>query len=172
MRMNKQEFTCKLLDMSVGGAAFLSSVQVDMDERIIAYLDQLGGIDGTVVRFFDGGFAIRLNATQHKREKLASQIMWMINRHELSGAEERRHERFALTNRASTIKLAEGHTVNVRMLDVSISGVSVATDVRPPLGTDVLVGKLRARVMRHHEQGIGLQFLDIQDPEALRRHFA
>jgi hypothetical protein len=27
-----------------------------------------------------------------------------------------------------------------------------------------VLGKLRARVMRHHPQGFGVQFLDIQNP--------
>ena len=29
----------------------------------------------------------------------------------------------------------------------------------------------RAKVVRHHDNGVGLQFLDIQNPAALRRHF-
>ena len=57
------------------------------------------------------------------------------------------------------------------MLDFSLSGASVGTKARPPIGAEVHLGKLRARVMRHHEHGIGLQFLDIQDPEAVRRYF-
>jgi hypothetical protein len=36
----------------------------------------------------------------------------------------------------------------------------------------VVLGKLRARVMRHHVQGFGVQFIDIQNPAALRRSFA
>jgi hypothetical protein len=34
------------------------------------------------------------------------------------------------------------------------------------------LGKLRARVARHHESGIGVQFIDIQNPAALRRYFS
>ena len=58
-----------------------------------------------------------------------------------------------------------------QVLDVSIFGASVATDQRPALGEEVLLGKLRGRVVRHHGQGIGVQFLDIQAPTALRRYF-
>ncbi|MGG2383128.1 PilZ domain-containing protein, partial [Salmonella enterica] len=58
-----------------------------------------------------------------------------------------------------------------RLLDISISGASVATTLRPLLGTEVMLGKLRARVVRHHPQGFGVQFLDVQNPTALRRHF-
>ena len=33
-----------------------------MGERIVAYFDHIGGIEGHVVRLFDGGFAIELQA--------------------------------------------------------------------------------------------------------------
>jgi hypothetical protein len=69
------------------------------------------------------------------------------------------------------LKLAEGLAVQCRVLDVSLSGASIGTEARPAIGSEVHLGRLRARVMRHHERGIGLQFLDIQDPEALRRYF-
>lgn len=173
MRANKQEYPCKLNDVSLGGLSAMAPVAVDMDERIVAYFDHLGGLEGRVVRQFEGGFAIALSATQHKREKLAAQIMWLINRHELKGAEERRHERIQAANsmQLSSLRLAEGIVIQTRVIDVSLSGASLATEARPPLGSDVQLGKLRARVARHHEQGIGVQFVDIQEPEALRRYF-
>ncbi len=171
MRANKQEFPCKLHDISVGGAALMSPVTVPVGEKIICYFDLIGGLEGTVVRVLENGFAIQFNATQHKREKLAAQLTWLINRNELDGVEERRHERMAPRNGTSSLKLTEGLTIACQVLDVSISGASIATESRPAIGAEVLLGKLRARVVRHHAQGIGVQFLDIQNPTALRRYF-
>jgi len=124
-----------------------------------------------VVREFEGGFAFKINATKHKREKLAAQLTWLANRSELTDIEGRRHERIAPENKESSLQLAEGIVVTCRVLDVSISGASVATPARPALGSEVVLGKLRARVMRHHSQGFGVQFLDVQNPTALRRYF-
>ena len=171
MRENKQEYPCKLCNISVGGASLYSPVNVEMGERVIAYLDHLGGLEGTVVRLFDGGFAIKLIATRHKKEKLAAQITWLINRNELTGIEERRHERVKVSDKFLTLKLDEGIAIECRVLDVSLSGAAIETNARPPIGADVLLGSLRCRVIRHLENGIGLQFLDIQEPEALRRYF-
>src|SRR4051794_30258613 len=95
MRANKQEYPCKLIDISVGGVAMNSPVELEVGERIVTYFDHLGGLEGRVVRVFPGGFAIELTATQHKREKLAAQITWLMNRNDLDAASERRHERFA-----------------------------------------------------------------------------
>ncbi len=171
MRANKQEYPCKLHDISVGGAALMSPIAVPEGERVVAYFDHIGGIEGSVVRSFEGGFAIRFSATQHKREKLAAQLTWLINRDELSGIDERRHERTSPRNATSSLRLAEGLVIACQVLDVSISGASVGTEARPAIGSEVMLGKLRGKVVRHHSQGVGLQFLDIQNPTALRRYF-
>ena len=171
MRQNKQEYPCKLRDISVGGAAIMSPVELDIGERVVAYFDHIGGLEGSVVRSFDGGFSIELKATAYKREKLANQIAWLTNRSANAEPPQRRHDRFGANEQATVLRLDEGISVPVRVLDVSISGSSVETEARPPLGTEVVLGKLRARVVRYHDTGLGLQFTDIQNPDALRRYF-
>jgi PilZ domain-containing protein len=171
MRSNKREYPCKLVDISVGGAALMSPVEVEDGERIVAYFDHIGGLEGNVARVFEGGFALRLAATQHRREKLAGLLTWMINRSEINQAETRRHERLAAPEERTTLQLDEGVVVPCRVLDISVSGALLATDARPPIGREVVLGKLRARVARYHETGIGVQFVDIQNPAALRRYF-
>ncbi len=171
MRASRHEYPCRLIDVSVGGAAVVSPVTVTEGERIVAYFDQLGGLEGHVARVFDGGFALKFQITAHKREKLAAQLTWMLNKDVSAGLDQRRHERIAVADKTSTLQLDTGATLECAVIDVSLSGASLATDIRPAIGTEVTVGKLRGRVMRHHENGIGVQFLDIQEPEALRRHF-
>jgi PilZ domain len=171
MRENKQEYPCKLLDISVGGAAVSAPVTVEMGERVVAYFEHIGGIEGTVVREFDGGFAVKIQATQHKHQKLAAQLTWLANRSELGDIPERAHERLVPASSHSSLQLADGTVLNCRVLDVSISGASVATTARPQIGSEVVLGRLRARVVRHHVEGIGLRFIDIQNPTALRRYF-
>lgn len=171
MRSNRQEFPCTLRDISVGGAAMNSPVDVDHGEKIIAYFDNIGGVEGDVVRSFEGGFAIRFNSTQHRREKLAAQLTWLVNQDKVDGLAERRHERIIPKKSSASLKLSDEEILNVQVLDVSISGASIAMQERPAIGTDVLLGKLRGRIVRHHEHGIGIQFLDMQAPTALRRYF-
>jgi hypothetical protein len=171
MRQTKHEYPCKLMDISVGGAALGSPVTPEIGETIIAYFDQLGGLQGTVVRTFEGGFAMSFSATQHKREKLAAQITWLVNRHDLGGPEDRRHERIKLKDNTSTLQIA-GETFECSVIDVSVSGASVRTATRPEIGTEVILGKTHARVVRRDDSGLGLEFVHMQDPESLRRHFS
>lgn len=173
MRADKQEYPCRVLNMSIGDAAFIAPVEVEVGERIVAYLEHIGGIEGTVTRVMDGGFAFRIAATQHKREKLAAQITWLVNRAELDGIEARRsgHDRIASGDQPTVMRIDDEQDVEVRLQDVSISGASVLTEIKPRLGSEIMLGKLRALVVRHHAEGIGVQFLDIQNPDALRRYF-
>ena len=62
MRENKQEHACKLIDISAGGAAIkpLSPVPVTLGERVVAFFEHVGGIEGSVTRSLEGGFAIKL----------------------------------------------------------------------------------------------------------------
>ncbi|MGZ8410686.1 MAG: PilZ domain-containing protein, partial [Hyphomicrobium sp.] len=91
MRANRHEYPCRLNDISVGGAAINSPVVVDEGERIVVYFDHIGGLEGSVVRVFEGGFAMQFRMTARKREKLAAQLTWLLNRDVLSGITERRH---------------------------------------------------------------------------------
>src|SRR5690606_4538621 len=105
-----------------------------------------------------------------KREKLAAQITWLINRQDLGSPEDRRHERVTLRETSSTLTLPDGLTVPCQVLDISLSGASVGTTVRPDIGTEVTLGKMRGRVVRRHDQSVGVEFLNVQDAEALRRN--
>lgn len=171
MRQNKQEHPCQLIDISAGGAAIrpLSPVTLEVGERVVAFFDHIGGIEGTVMREFEGSFAFKFAATQHKREKLAATLTWLANRSELDGSEERQHERLIPKSGRQTLHLAEGITIECQVLDISVSGASIGTPARPELGTEIMLGKLRAKVVRHHSQGFGVQFLDAQNQTALRQ---
>jgi len=162
-----QEYPCQVVNMSPGGGALISSVLPDIGQRIVAYIDEIGRLDGKVVRTFDGGFAFAINATSRKRDKLADQLTWLANRAELGIPEDRRHDRVHPRNPYSQIKLPDGRTYPCRVIDMSISGAAVELEVRPALNSDVLLGRMRARVVRHFPEGVAVRFLDVQDAKSL-----
>jgi hypothetical protein len=80
MRSDRLEFDCESIDASPGGIAFSSEAGVQPGERIIAYLNQIGRIEGRVARTFATGFAVQTTLPPAKREKLADQLTWLANR--------------------------------------------------------------------------------------------
>ena len=171
MRADRQEYPCEVKDISVGGVSVVSSVLPEAGERVIAYFDQLGGIEGVVGRTFITGFAFQFRITAHKKEKLAVQITWLMNRDAFSDEAGRQHERVGVYDRKSKLKLEDGVVIDVDVQDVSSSGASLGTSARPAIGSEVFIGKIKAFVRRHHDGGIGLQFAVMQDVNSLRQGF-
>lgn len=169
MREDRKEYPCELQDISVGGAGISTSALPHVNERIIAYFEHLGGLEATVTRVYRDGFAVQFKVSAHKREKLAAQITWLINREAFPEEAGRQHERVGTVGRKARLRTDEDIIIDVDVLDVSVSGASVGTAARPPIGTPVMLGDFKAIVRRHHAQGIGLQFETNQDIEVLRQ---
>lgn len=171
MREDKQEYPCQVINMSAGGMAVLASANCHDGERIVAYLDNLGRIEGVVVRSFEGGFAVRILASLYKRERIANLLTWLINQDSLGLGEERRHERIVPRINASKLILPNGDVHSCRVIDISLSGASIACSIKPPVDTVVILGRMRGRVVRHHDQGMAIQFVELQDPDSIERSF-
>lgn len=168
MRQDKREFPCQIQSMSSGTATLITPNIGDKGERIIAYVDHLGRLEGKVLRVFQGGFAMSVNATPHKRDKLAAKITWIANRHELSLPEDRRHERIEPSTSATVIKMEDGRTYEIRIIDLSLSGAAIQMDVRPAIGTLMWLGNMRGRIVRHFDDGVAIEFAILQTHDTLR----
>jgi PilZ domain-containing protein len=167
MLADRREFPCQVVDMSPGGMAVIAPVNGKAGERVIAYIDHVGRVEGSIIRQFTNGFAMTIAATARKRDKLASQLTWLANRHVLGLPEDRRHGRIVPRDPVTNLVLPDGKTVNCRLIDMSLSGAGVMTDQRPPIGTLVSLGKTQGRVVRHLEQGFAVEFLRLQHPDFL-----
>lgn len=167
MLPNHDEYDCSVIDMSPGDANIVCSARPRVGERIIAYVDHLGRIEGNVAVLNDEGFAITLTATDRKREKLAAQLTWIANKHELGLPEDRRHNRLTPRNTRTEITLDDGRRYPCRIIDLSLSGAAVDIDVRPALGTPVQLGNMKGRVVRHFQEGVAIEFSSVQSKEAL-----
>jgi len=159
MRADKLDYPCRLTDISVNGASISTAANLQVGETLIVYLLHLGGLEGRVARVFPGGFAMEISATERKREKLAVQIPRLAARNDLNDSEEREFPRMPAKERA-ILMLPDGSAFSCPLQDVSLSGASIVTSARPPLGAEVVLGIQRATVVRHHEQGIGVEFVN------------
>ena len=159
MLSDRREYPCQTVDMSPGGVRVTCAVLGAVGERVVLYLEQIGRLEGVIVRHPPRGFAMQLNATPRKREKIASQLMWLANRENLGLPEGRTHERLVPTNPGVQLRLDGGRTIPARVIDISMSGVALATSMAPPIGTAVMVGSTPGRVVRYFEGGIGAQFM-------------
>lgn len=169
MFLDESECPCELIDISPGGAAMLTPNCGEVGERVIAYVDQIGRLEGTIVRLIDGGFAMTINASSRKRDKLADILTWLANRHVLSLPEDRRHARRMPRKAEAVLRLADGAELPCRVIDMSLSGAALCMDTKPPLGSKVQLGKLGARVIRHFDDGIAIEFMRVMSEAAIEQ---
>src|SRR3982074_789648 len=149
MLSDRREFPCQVGNMSPGGMALIAPVRGEVSERVIAYVDHVGRLEGVVARHFENGFAMTIAATPRKRDKLAAQLTWLANRGILGLPEDRPHRRIIPRNPMARLILPNGVNLSCRVIDISQSGAAIRSDQRPDLGTLVTLGKTPSRVVRH-----------------------
>src|SRR3979409_235961 len=74
MLPDRREFPCQIINMSPGGLALLAPGIGSVGDRVIAYLDHIGRVEGKITRIIDNGFAMSVGATARKRDKLAHHL--------------------------------------------------------------------------------------------------
>jgi hypothetical protein len=168
MLANYEEFECLVIDMSPGDMYVTCQGRPRASERVVAYIDHLGRVEGYVQTVDGRGFSMSIHATERKREKLAAQLTWLANKHELGLPEDRRHDRLTPRETKTEITLEDGARYSCRIMDLSLSGAAVDVEVRPPIGTPLRLGNMRGRVVRHFVEGVAIEFLSIQSRETLR----
>ncbi len=171
MLEDRSEHPCQVVDMSPGNVAFRCDRRGDPGEKVIAYLDHIGRVEGVVTRTLPDGFAMTVVASERKRSKLAAQLTWLANKHELDLPEDRRHERVAPRNPMTTLQLADGRNYPCRIIDLSLSGAAIEIEVKPALGVLVSLGTMRGQVVRHFEDGVAVEFAVLQRAETLDAEF-
>src|SRR6478752_1646388 len=157
MLADRSEFPCQVVNISPGGIALLAPVSGAVGDRVIAYVDHLGRLEGKIARQLQNGFAMTISATPRKRDKLAAQLTWLANRHILNLPEDRRHGRFSPTRPMARLILPNQTNVGVRIVDLSLSGAGIATPNRPEIGSLVTLGRIPGRVVRHIEEGFAME---------------
>ena len=172
MREDRQEYPCYTNDISAGGMNISATVNCEIGEYLIFYIEELGRIEGHVVRNHDDGFAIAIEASAHKREKLVASLTWILNRHELDGCDERQHLREIPTNPMTKLVREDGTEINARILDLSMGGARILINAKLKTGEKVWLGKSSGYVVRIDNDGVAIQFDTEQSTQTMHGYFS
>jgi hypothetical protein len=155
---DSREARCIVTDLSPGGAALQCELVIEDATQVVLYIDGFGRFEGHIARRDGYGFGVRFICTAMKRERTAEQLILFMNRTLVDESETRRHDRTP-TKGITRFTRSDGQLVACEVLDLSMSGVSLKTDLRPPIGEFVLIGQMAGRIARHHDHGIGIEFV-------------
>src|ERR1700759_4911274 len=153
-----REARCTISDLSPGGAAIVCEIIPEPGTPVVLYVDGFGRFEGSVARRDGYGFGIAFICTPSKRERTAEQLILFLNKSLVDDSVLRRHERSSQKGFAKFTR-ADGQIVHCEIMDMSVGGVSLKTEVRPPIGEFVLIAQVAGRVARHHSDGIGIEFV-------------
>ncbi len=172
MLEDRTDHPCQVMDMSPGNVSLRTDRTGQPGEKVIAYIDHIGRIEGVITRTLQDGFAMTVVASDRKKDKLAAQLTWLANKHELDLPEDRRHDRVAPPTPMSVLQLVDGRQYECRIIDLSLSGAAIEIDVKPAVGIQVTLGTMRGQVVRHFEDGIAIEFAVIQRQGMLDSEFS
>lgn len=160
MLPDMSEHACQVNGISIDGATFITSHVPPTGQTIVAYLEEAGRIEATSAEPVDGGFRVTFSLTGARRDRLEQRLRWIAEKQQGNGSvEDRRHIRYEPKESRSQITMPDGREYYCEVLDISLSGAAVKVDVMPGLGTHVLLGKMRGRVVRYLENGVGIEFV-------------
>lgn len=154
---------CQIVNLSAGGARIQCEALPPRNVRVVLYIDGFGRFEGVTTRYVRDELGLRFVCSEEKRQRLLQDITAFINRGVTGATQLRRHVRTASTSFGYFVP-PSGKSVSCNVLNISLQGMSLRTKGRPPIGEIVNFGCTKGRVVRHHENGIAIQFLGVEKP--------
>jgi hypothetical protein len=160
MLPDMSEYPCQVNDISVSGATFITSHVPPGGQSIVAYLEELGRVEAITGEPVSGGIRVAFALKGSRLERLESRLKWLSEKQlGATGEENRRHARFEPRDSRSNITLPDGRVYTCEVMDISLSGAAIRVEVLPSLGTYVMLGKMRGRIVRYIDAGVAIEFV-------------
>lgn len=138
-------------------------------DSLTSYFREIGNFEGTISDTAKSGVLLELEMTQAMRAKLADKLTWLEKRTKdpASISDARKNPRFVPQASQTTLTLADGAIHGCFVIDTSLSGVAVAAEIQPPVGTPLAIGACVGRVIRHTTNGFAVKFARQQSRDEL-----
>jgi hypothetical protein len=139
-------------------------------DRITSYFGEFGEFEGSISDTRQGSILLELEMTPEKREWMADKLSWLEKKYrDPSIKDARKDARYVPQAFHTTLTLADGRITTCFIIDVSPTGVSVSSEVQPPIGMPLAVGSCIGRVVRIFNSGFAVKFVDRQNLNDLSR---
>ena len=169
MLPDMSEHACRAADITPESALFLTPLDVPPGQAIVSYIDGIGRIEGESRAREDGGLRVFFRLTGLQFERLTSRLRWLgTARGPQAPAVRRRHTRFVPRDGHARVTLPSGRQHACEIIDISLSGAAIRIDIKPGLGSHLLLGRTRGRVVRHLDAGAAIEFIRQLDQGQLR----
>ncbi|WP_306249675.1 PilZ domain-containing protein [Parvularcula sp. IMCC14364] len=148
----------RTINISAGGALIeTGGVPAREGSPLLMYIGQLGRIEGKVIRVDEARFAVAFDAKRQRLRRVADTLVWLHNNtgQNLNRRQAQRIQR----DKPALARFDNGQEAPCLVLDISITGASIKVSPLPEIGTQIGIGKMLGRVVRHHPEGVGVEFI-------------
>lgn len=166
MLPDMSEHTCQVSNLDQDGARFRTETPVPAGTLIVAYLEDLGRVELNAGAAFAGGFEVSYALNGARLERLRQRIQWLHEK-ATGSPDGRKHARYEPQDKNSQITLPDGRVYPCEVIDISVSGAAIKTEVMPSIGTFISLGRQRGRVVRYMNDGVGIEFVKQLAPSQL-----
>jgi hypothetical protein len=125
-------------------------------ERVVLYIDDVGRYEGQVIRASKHHFAVDYRGRRTKTNRAADSLTYALNSKHVRL--NRRANPRIRQDQPAVLTLDNGESIACEILDISLTGASIAVSPKPALGAAVSIGRMAAKVVRVHEKGVGVVF--------------
>jgi hypothetical protein len=154
----KTTLDCTVINLSVGGAGIHCPEPPPLDAFVVLYVEGFGRFDAVTTRYVEGELGLKFVCKDAKRQRLEQDLQSFVKEGMTGVTRLRRHRRNAANTPILFFTRADGSEAACKLTDISLQGAMLKTQVRPAIGEVIHLGQTRGWVVRHHEQGIGVQF--------------
>lgn len=147
-----------LYEASNDGLKFKSDSPPEVGDVVDFKMRGLRHFSAMITAVEPGGFVAMPTFTTDIKS-FANEIV-LISRDQAAEAK-RRHQRFVPERTDAVIKLPGGDTIKASVIDVSISGAAIESDLRPPIRSELSLGPIDATVVRHLPNGFAVEFKNV-----------
>ncbi|MFZ5615927.1 MAG: PilZ domain-containing protein [Pseudomonadota bacterium] len=156
LKADGEEEPCLVVNVSAGGALLKAVNPPQAGEKVVVYIDNMGRYEGHVIRSAKHHFAVDYRSRRAKTKRAADNLTYALNTPHMRL--DRRQNPRIRSDEPTVLTLDTGEKIACEILDISLTGASIAVDPKPALGALVLVGRVAAKVVRRHEKGVGVVF--------------
>jgi hypothetical protein len=155
---------CIITNLSVGGAGVQCPEPAPVGAFVVLYVDGFGRFDSVITHSTDGEMGLKFVCKEAKRKRLEQDLEVFV-REGMSGVTHLHRDRRAAEARIDYFTCSDGSRAYCHLLDISLQNATLKTLARPAIGEMVLLGHAKGWVVRHHQQGIDIQFTEPSENE-------
>lgn len=153
------EKPCEVTAIDPDSALFLCEEKPSEGTPLVAYIEEIGRVDGVAGEHVPEGFWVGFSFAADRQPRFVRHLRWLVRRELGLAAAERRHTRYEPRNRQASFSLPGGREQPCEVIDISLSGAGLRSRSKPSIGSPVMLGRMRGRVVRHLGDGFAIEFL-------------